>query len=115
MKDTGERHDFNSVIVSETDYYIHLMHLATYNFALKYVKNKRVLDFGCGAGMFCGEMEKLGFNVTGIDSSPAMISLGKQHLKQDIRNSLAKLFESLPGRLFEKPHGGVKCRATPHF
>ena len=37
----------------------------------------RVLDYGCGAGSFAQRMSTLGCQVTGIDSSPAMIDKAK--------------------------------------
>jgi len=38
---------------------------------------RRVLDYGCGAGSFAQRMSTLGCQVTGIDSSPAMIDKAK--------------------------------------
>ena len=46
MKDDGERH-----IPELYGYNLnHFRHMAAYNFAAKFVKNKFVLDDGCGAG-----------------------------------------------------------------
>ena len=50
MGNTGERHFLNEDITNEAEYYNHLIHIATYKFALKYVKDKQVLDYGCGSG-----------------------------------------------------------------
>ena len=49
------------------------MHLATYNFALKYVKNKRVLDFGCGAGYGSQVLAREAASVVAVDISPEAI------------------------------------------
>ena len=38
---------------------------------------RRVLDYGCEAGSFAQRMSSLGCQVTGIDSSPAMIEKAK--------------------------------------
>ena len=57
---------------------------------LDYIKNnsttsKRALEFGCGTGMFCLELKKLGYEVTGIDISPEMIKIGKKNLDSSIK------------------------------
>jgi 2-polyprenyl-3-methyl-5-hydroxy-6-metoxy-1,4-benzoquinol methylase len=50
--------------------------------ALKFVKG-RVLDVGCGAGRHALHLQRKGFNVTGIDSSPLAIKVcKKQGLKK---------------------------------
>jgi len=36
-------------------------------------KGLEALDFGCGVGEFCYELHKIGFDVTGVDSSEKMI------------------------------------------
>jgi len=49
----------------------------------KRIKNKkglRALEYGCGTGMFCKELVKMGLNTTGVDISPKMIKVGKHHL-----------------------------------
>jgi ubiquinone/menaquinone biosynthesis C-methylase UbiE len=40
--------------------------------------NIRILDVGCGAGFFEMLLAPLGFNITGIDLTPDMISKAKQ-------------------------------------
>lgn len=42
------------------------------------IKNKNVLDLGCGAGEFSRTMSNLGANVTGVDISPNCIDLAKK-------------------------------------
>ena len=46
------------------------------------VKNKRVLDIGCGGGILSEELSKLGAKVTGIDSSKKSINIAKKHAKE---------------------------------
>jgi len=43
------------------------------------------LDFGCGVGEFCFKLNKLGFKVTGIDSSKKMIKKASSYLPKDIK------------------------------
>ena len=40
-------------------------------------KTKKLLDVGCGTGAFSIRLARMGFDVTGIDISPAMIALAK--------------------------------------
>lgn len=53
-----------------------------------YFKNSKdiaVLDYGCGAGAFCKKLYSLGYkNVTGIDSSPAMVEVAKRNYGEDV-------------------------------
>ncbi len=41
---------------------------------------ERVLDIGCGGGYYLEFMNRLGLDVTGIDASPYMINLAREHL-----------------------------------
>lgn len=45
------------------------------------VKNKKILDVGCGSGVFIIEFIKRGAYVVGIDYSQKMLDLAKQELK----------------------------------
>ncbi len=40
----------------------------------------KALDYGCGAGGFCGELAKIGYSVIGCDSSQAMLSIARKNL-----------------------------------
>jgi|ERR1051326_4293629 2-polyprenyl-3-methyl-5-hydroxy-6-metoxy-1,4-benzoquinol methylase len=51
---------------------------------LKTRSGKRALEYGCGTGNFCVELSKLGFQTTGIDSSPRMVKLGKKFVSKNI-------------------------------
>ena len=46
------------------------------------IKNKRILDIGCGGGILSEELSKMGAKVTGIDSSKKSISIAKKHAKE---------------------------------
>ncbi len=55
-------------------------------YARKNLKKNKLfaLDFGCGTGMFCKELKALGFKTMGIDISPKMIEVAKEHLGKEI-------------------------------
>lgn len=44
--------------------------------------NKRVLDVGCGGGIFSEGLARLGARVTGLDAEPEAISAAEDHAKQ---------------------------------
>lgn len=52
--------------------------------AFKELRGLKALDIGCGAGYFCNKLRSLGLEVTGVDTSEAMINIAGQHLPQDI-------------------------------
>jgi len=45
-------------------------------------KNLDILDIGCGGGLVCEPMARLGGNVTGIDADKNAIHVAKEHAKQ---------------------------------
>lgn len=50
------------------------------------VKNKEVLDFGCGTGRYTIPLAKRGANITAIDLTPNMIKLAKKKAKKEKLN-----------------------------
>ncbi len=50
---------------------------------------KNILDLACGSGFFSNEFHKAGASVTGIDISPELISLAKEHGAKEIRYFVA--------------------------
>ena len=48
----------------------------------KKIKNLDILDLGCGGGLVCEPLSRLGANVTGIDFVKNNISVAKLHAKQ---------------------------------
>jgi 2-polyprenyl-3-methyl-5-hydroxy-6-metoxy-1,4-benzoquinol methylase len=83
MKDTGERHFLKTEFVDSADYYIHLLHIASYEFALKYVNNKKVLDYGCGTGYGTYMLSKSALSVVGVDVSGDSVSYAQEHFVSD--------------------------------
>ncbi|GAB0157822.1 hypothetical protein CHRYSEOSP005_31080 [Chryseobacterium sp. Alg-005] len=77
MKDTGERHILNENFNNKSEFYIHLMHIATYEYAKSFVKGKKVLDFGCGSGYGTQMLSEDAQSVTGVDISKEAIEFAK--------------------------------------
>ncbi len=46
------------------------------------IKNKKILDIGCGGGILSEELSKMGAKVTGIDSSKKSINIAKKHARE---------------------------------
>ena len=45
------------------------------------LEGKSALDVGCGAGLLAEPLARLGANVTGIDASPEVIAVAREHAK----------------------------------
>jgi SAM-dependent methyltransferase len=67
LEPTGERMIVEHYKSSIEDYVIYLMHIATYRFAEPFVKNKRVLDYGCGSGYGSARMAEIASSVDAVD------------------------------------------------
>lgn len=46
------------------------------------LNGQKILDVGCGAGLLCEPLSRLGGNVTGLDAAPENIEVAKLHAKQ---------------------------------
>ena len=79
MENTGERHMLTDNFENEADYYIHLVHIATYNFGLKFIKGKKVLDYGCGSGYGSCLMAGIADQVVAVDISQEAIEFAKEN------------------------------------
>ena len=53
----------------------------------------RILDVGCGTGLFCLEASKQGLNVEGVDPSRMLIDLGRRLLEIPLHHSKIEEFE----------------------
>ena len=47
------------------------------------LKNIKILDIGCGGGLLCEPLSKLGAEVVGIDASEKNIKIAKTHAKRN--------------------------------
>ena len=52
----------------------------------KSLKNINILDLGCGGGLICEPLARLGANVTGIDFVSQNISIAKKHAEESNLN-----------------------------
>ena len=69
----------------------------------KTFKNLKILDVGCGGGLLCEPLSRLGANVTGIDAAKTNIEVAKIHMEQsglDI-NYLNKKPEDIENKLYD--------------
>ena len=46
------------------------------------LKNISILDIGCGGGLLCEPLKRLGASITGIDASEKNIKVAKLHAKE---------------------------------
>lgn len=49
--------------------------------SLKPLADKRALDVGCGAGLVCEPLARMGAKVTGLDAAPENVAAAKAHAK----------------------------------
>lgn len=73
------------------------LHFGTDIASLKPLAGKRALDVGCGAGLVCEPLARMGARVTGLDAAPENIAAAKAHaepqrLDIDYRNEGIELF-----------------------
>ncbi|HUX96178.1 MAG TPA: class I SAM-dependent methyltransferase [Bacteroidales bacterium] len=83
MENTGERHIPSLEIKDEAEYYNHLMHIATYRYALQFANNKQVLDYGCGSGYGSFMLSKVSDRITAIDISEETLLYAKNTYKAE--------------------------------
>jgi SAM-dependent methyltransferase len=69
MENTGERHIPGSDFIDQADYYIHLLHIASYEYALQFATGKKVLDYGCGSGYGSHMLSQKAESVVAVDIS----------------------------------------------
>lgn len=48
------------------------------NKVIKYAKNKKIIETGCGTGLMAGYLQKLGLNVTALDLSQSVLDYAKE-------------------------------------
>lgn len=76
---TGERVIPGAYLRSRSAFLIYLFHIATYRFALPYVANRQVLDFGCGTGYGTALLAGQAATAVGVDLSADAVSYAREH------------------------------------
>lgn len=67
-------------------YVIHLMHLATYRFAMQFTAGRRVLDYGCGAGYGSASIAEVAATVDAVDvAEDAIAYANARHARDNLR------------------------------
>lgn len=59
---------------------------------------QKVLDFGCGGGLFCCELFKLGFEVTGYDQSDKLVKAAQVNTPEEITITASHIIAALNGK-----------------
>lgn len=78
-------------------------------------KNSRILDFGCGSGVFINALVGQGFTVTGVDASAGMIEASELFLSQNQPNAKSQYqlevidSQSFQGQYQANTYTGVCC------
>ena len=86
---------------------LHHINPARLTFTKKQVdlKNKRLIDVGCGAGLFSESLAQAGADVTAIDLAPDLIKVAKAHAEKSKLNidyqctSLEAMVEKSPATI----------------
>lgn len=79
----GERMIPENYMSSLEDYVIYLMHVASYEWAAPLVKDKSILDFGCGSGYGSAELSASARFVDAVDTSRDAINHAASRFRED--------------------------------
>ncbi len=82
LEKTGERVIVDKYLSSRNEYFIYQCHMATYQFAVPYVTNKKVLEFGCGSGYGSDYISGYCSDITAVDISNSAIEFAKEKFKK---------------------------------
>lgn len=80
---TSERVIEEHYVQSSESYLIYLMHVATYNFAIKYISGKNVLDMGCGTGYGTASIADKCASICGVDISDEAVAYATEKYQAD--------------------------------
>jgi ubiquinone/menaquinone biosynthesis C-methylase UbiE len=70
---------YDKIVGEEGSYYHKEVIVPTLLEEIGNIKNKKILDMGCGQGFFCRILKSKGANVVGIDLSKNLIDLAKKY------------------------------------
>lgn len=80
---TGERVVEELYKDTQEDYLIYLAHVVSYKFSMPYVRDKRVLDFGCGSGYGTALIASEALTAVGVDISRYAIDYARDRYRRD--------------------------------
>ena len=83
LKKTGERVIANEYSDDINEFFIYQCHIATYEFAIPYLQNKNVLEFGCGSGYGSHYVADSCSEIVAVDISQQAISYAQNNYKKD--------------------------------
>lgn len=83
LKKDGERMIVSEYANNKEDYIIYLIHKLTYDYALQFVQDKIVLDFGCGSGYGSASIADSCKHIIGIDISEEAIDYAKSNYQNE--------------------------------
>ena len=69
--------------------------------------NLDILDVGCGGGLLCEPLSRLGANVTGIDAAATNIEVAKIHMKENDLN--IKYINTKPEEIKDQKFDVILC------
>lgn len=77
---------------------------------LKKAPSKKILDVGCGTGLHCFMLNKLGYETIGIDLNPNMVAYAKNKypMNKFLKGDMKKLKNIIPTNKFD----GLLCLCT---
>ena len=84
-------------------------------------ENAKIMDAGCQAGRFTIPLAKMGFGVTGLDTSPLSLDRAKMHCRKNgirphfIRGEISRVCERLPAGAFDLVICSEVLYLYPHF
>jgi len=79
MPNTGERDYIEVMPENMAEWYMHLVHIASYEYAAQLSIGKNVLDYGCGSGYGSAILASIAKAVTGVDLSEEAIVYAREH------------------------------------
>ena len=83
LEPTGERMVEEHYTGSLADHVIHLMHIATYDFAEEFCAGRRVLDYGCGSGYGSARIARIAQQVQAVDVAEDAVAYAREKYPAD--------------------------------
>ena len=78
------------------------------NLIEKSIKSLNILDIGCGGGILCEPLARLGANVTGIDENKKAILVAREHAKK-MKLKINYIQDNITDIIFQKKFDIITC------